>query len=426
VTVERQPPEWPEVTLGGPNEPYIDLLGDEEQLLAGPKQAVAHGTVAGIPWTLAAYVTKPVGEWWEHHGPVGPEMDFYLGFRGEHGGGSHPARIPEGTHLTMGGHFFGRFPEIMAWVGFVSERTDHVEVRLSDGRVRRVDPETAPRGFPRYFLLFPPRGPDAEVIAMDATGSVLQRERLPQIEVRPNANAGTSVNSISWPDGSPPPGWPDETREFMPGEGPRWEEDFYLHVASFPLYVVPPEAWHGLVARSGAGFHSPGHPYEVAFSYLEAAVTEPGRGFEVVNLDPEEAARFRVGDDPPLPGPLEAHHLIQSLGRFVDREAQDLFQSFPRFPLLERAGTVGIDVLGAPTPAERWLIRTQPGLVIWRLALPGTEITVGSNLPEEELLPLVSKLQRMELGSDLFHRMKQAQAASDAAWEARHHERNED
>jgi hypothetical protein len=341
VTVDREPAEWPEVTFDGPDEPYVDRVGDEEDFLADPKQVVAHGTVAGIPWTLAAYVTKPVGEWWEHHGPVGPEMDFYLGSRGEYGGGSNHARIPEGTHLTMGGHFFGRFPEIMAWVGFVSERTHHLEIRLSDGRVRRVDPETALRGFPRYFLLFPPRGPDAEVIAMDATGRVLQRERLPQIEVRPKSNAGTSVNPISWPDGSPPPGWPEEAREFLPGEGPRWEEDFYLHVASFPLYVVPPETWHGLSAWSGAAFHTPGHPYEVRFSYIEAievANTVPERGFEVVNLDPEEAARFRVGDDPSLPGPLEAAHLVQSLGRFVDPEAVDLFQDFTEFPCSSAPG----------------------------------------------------------------------------------------
>ena len=132
-----QPEEWPEVTFGGPNEPYIDRVEDDDRSLSTPKQ-VAHGTVAGIPWTLTAFITRPVGEWWEHEGPVGPGVHFSLGLQGEHGGGDTHARIPEGTHLTMSGHFFGRFPGIMAWVGFVSERTNHVEVRAF-GRAGAAD-----------------------------------------------------------------------------------------------------------------------------------------------------------------------------------------------------------------------------------------------------------------------------------------------
>jgi hypothetical protein len=56
---------------------------------------------------------------------VGPVAQFFLGAQGEDGGGGSHARIPEGTPHDER-HFFGRFPEIMAWVGFVSKQTDHV------------------------------------------------------------------------------------------------------------------------------------------------------------------------------------------------------------------------------------------------------------------------------------------------------------
>jgi hypothetical protein len=88
---DSQLPDWPEVTWGGPIEPYIDRVGDEGRFLAGPKKVVSHGTVAGIPWTLTAFTTKPVGEWWEYEGPVGPEAEFFLGSDGEYGGGSSHA-----------------------------------------------------------------------------------------------------------------------------------------------------------------------------------------------------------------------------------------------------------------------------------------------------------------------------------------------
>lgn len=351
-----QPVEWPEVTFGGPNEPHIDSVGVDERFLAGPKEVVAHGTVAGIPWTLTAFITKPVGEWWEHERPVGPETQFFLGAQGEYGGGGSHAGIPEGSHLTLRGHFFGKSPEIIAWVGFVSEQTDHVEVHLSDGRVRRLDPAPVLQRFPRYFLLFPPRGPEAEVLALDRGGNVLQRERLRQLDVRPNGNAGITVNPISWPAGSPPPGWPVETREFPPGQGPRWQEDFYLHVASFPLYVVPPEAWPGVVALSGAGYHSPGVPHRVAFSYLEDPGTVPERGFEVANLHPAEATRFRSTGDPSTVDPLEGHRLVETLGRFVSPEVHDRLHVPPGVPPLARTGTERLEVLGARRLVDRWSV----------------------------------------------------------------------
>jgi hypothetical protein len=160
----------------------------------------------------------------------------------------------------------------------------------------------------------------------------------------------------------------------------------------------------------------------VAFSYLEDPGAVPDRGFEVVNLDPAEAARFRSGGDPSLIDPLEGHHLVSSLGRFVSPEVQDRLEFNPGVALLARTGTEHVEVLGARRLVDRWSVLNEPGLVVLRLSLPGTEITVGSNLPEKELLPLVATLERMELGSDLFHRMRQAQAVSDAAWEAKHHE----
>lgn len=129
MTPSRPVPGWPEVTLGGPQKPYIDRVVDDEPFLREPKVVVAHGRVSGIPWTLTAFQTRPVGDWREHYRPVGPEMEFFLGSRGEYGGGGCYARIPEGAHLSLCGHFFGLFPHVAR--GWDSSRTASRLYRLT-------------------------------------------------------------------------------------------------------------------------------------------------------------------------------------------------------------------------------------------------------------------------------------------------------
>jgi hypothetical protein len=207
------------VTVGDPQRHRTTDHGiDEDLVLPMPREVIAAGTVNGIPWSIQGYVTAPGpnARWW-HHGPVGPELEFLLGKDGSFGGGSAAARIPDGSDFTSEVSFFGAFPEIVAWVGVASERTDHLEVRLHDGSTRRVELREGPEGFPRFFWFFPPRRAEGEVVAVDVGGSGLQREQLIELDVSPDANAGTAVNPFSYAGGSPPPGWPEDAAEVRTG-----------------------------------------------------------------------------------------------------------------------------------------------------------------------------------------------------------------
>ena len=135
------PSAWPAVTVGDPARYRTIEQGiDEDLVLAMPRTVIAAGTVDEIPWVIQAYVTAPGpnARWW-HHGPVGPELEFLLGEDRSLGGGSGAARIPDGTDFTCDVGFFGACPEVVSWVGVASERTDHIEVRMNDGSIRRVE-----------------------------------------------------------------------------------------------------------------------------------------------------------------------------------------------------------------------------------------------------------------------------------------------
>ncbi len=139
---------------------------------------------------------------------------------------------------------------------------------MNDGSSRRVELRSGPEGFPRFFWFFPPRGAEGDVVAVDVDGAELQREHLLERDVSPDANAGTSVNPFSYAGDSPPPGWPEDPAEYGPGQGPRWEEDFYLHVAGFPICVLPPEHWEGY-AMLGGMRSSDREVTQVRFEYLD-------------------------------------------------------------------------------------------------------------------------------------------------------------
>jgi hypothetical protein len=415
---------WPTVTVGDPDRHRtIDLAIDEDLVLAMPREVIATGTVNEIPWVIQGYVTAPgpSARWW-HHGPVGPELEFLLGTDGSFGGGSAAARIPDGTDFTSEVGFFGAFPEIVSWVGVASERTDHLEVRLDDGSSRQVELIEGPEGFPRFFWFFPPRGAEGDVVAVDASGAELQSERLLERDVPPDANIGTTVNPFSYAAGSPPPGWPDDTATYGPGDGPRWDEDFALHAAGFPIFVLPPEHWDGYTMLSGMG-SSDRAVTQVRFAYLDE-IPDPDRALGVhCRLPDERWSRRRVAREEDIgvwfPGDSIADDETDLLGRVLPRAEFD--------PLILRAvvdlgprrylGRAAVQLPDGETAAERWEYRDYPNLRLVRIPLPRVEVTlVGWGISDEQLLWSASRLERLELGSELLRRMKSAVTDSNSAF----------
>jgi hypothetical protein len=415
-------PSWPSVTVGDPKRRRTTDQGlDEDVVLLMPRAVIAAGSVNEIPWAIQGFVTAPGpdAKWW-HHGPVGPELEFLLGKDGSFGGLGAIARIPEGTDFTSSIGFTGALPEIVAWVGVASDRTDHLEVRLDDGSSRRVELNEGPEGFPRFFWFFPPRGAKGEVVAVDVDGTELQREHLIEREVSPEANAGTSVNPFSYAGDSPPPGWPEDAAEYGPGEGPRWEEDFYLHVAGFPIYVLPPEHWDGYAMLGGMGGTGGQRVRQVRFAYLDA-IPDSDHGLGVHCRHPDErSSRRRVAREADigrwLPGSSVDEDEMDFLARFLPRAEVDRLILRPIVDLGARRYLGRVD-LRSGWSAERWEYQDHPRLRLIRIPLPEVELTLlGWDISEERLLWFASRLERLELGSDLVQRMAWAVAESNAAF----------
>jgi hypothetical protein len=357
--------------------------------------------------------------------PVGPVMEFMLGSHGFLGGGGIGVRVPEGHAFTASGHFFGQVPYVISWTGVVAEEVERIEVRLADERTRDVQVHEGPTGFPRYFWFFPPRGVPAEIVAYGG-GVVLERQALPEPEVPADANVGTGVNPWGWRSGGPPPGWPEDAREFAPGEGPRREEDFLLHISPFPIFVVPPDDWEGLASLGGHQGHGNTASYvptQIEFEYLDRP-GEPTRGMHVVNVDPEEEDHlekvyaphreedvwwFDAGDD--------AAYLPQLPGRFRDA-GDDAVERDVRSAWGRRyLGQGGLVVIGTDVVFERWEYWDHPELSEIRFRLPRVALRVeGWNLSLDELCDFAARLEHLELGSDLLRRMTESAAAATAAW----------
>jgi hypothetical protein len=417
---------WPAVTVGDPERHRtIDRGVDDDLVLAMPRKVLAIGTVNEIPWVIQGYVTAPgpAARWW-HHGPIGAELEFLLGKDGSLGGGGAGTRIPDGTDFTCDVGFFGACPEIVSWVGVASDRTDHLEVRVDDGSTRRVELSEGPEGFPRFFWFFPPRGAEGEVVAVDVGGAVLQTEHLLERDVPPEANVGTTVNPSSYAGDSPPPGWPEDAAEYAPGEGPRWRDDFSLHVAGFPILVLPPEHWEGYAMLSGMG--STGGDHEVTnvrFAYLDQ-IPDPGRALGVhCRLPDERSSRRRVAREEDIgtwvPSDSIAEDEMDLLGRVLPRAEFDRLMFRPVVDLGPRRylGRAAVQLLDEEVSAERWEYRDYPNLRLVRIPLPEVEVTlVAWDVSEEQLLWFASRLERLELGSDLLQRMASAVAESHAAF----------
>lgn len=168
---EPPPPgEWPEVRTEGPPPAPDHIRVEEGTVLIRLPEVIAHGLVTGIPWAIQAWETGPArgAKWWEVMEPVGLEMELSLGAHGFLGGGGVHVRVPEGHAFTASGHFFGRVPHVIAWVGVVVDGVARLEVRLEDGRSRDVPLHPGLRGMPRFFWFFPPRGVPPEIVVVRA------------------------------------------------------------------------------------------------------------------------------------------------------------------------------------------------------------------------------------------------------------------
>ena len=427
--------EWPKLGSTGPPPPATSVAVEDGTVLVEPPRVIAHGRVAGIPWKLQAWTTGPApgAKWWDVMEPVGPEMEFELGAGGFLGGGGVHVKVPEAHAFTASGHFFGRAPFVIAWGGSVSELVMRLEVSLADGRTRDIPLHEGPEGFPRLFWFFPPRGVSAELIAYAAGGGVLERHLLPEPEIEPDANVGTSVNPSGWRADRPPPGWPEEDRDFAPGEGPRREEDFLLHIAPFPIFVLPPEAWRGIVMLGGHGGRGNAASYvptRVEFEYLDR-VGEPTRGIRIVNVAPEEEASleelYRPNREPGVwwfETVDDAAHLPQLPGRFRP-EMQATGGRSHSATARRYVGQGRLVVASSKTDFERWEYRDYPELAEIRFGLSGVAIRIeGWGLDADEVLGFAARLRRLELGSQLLKSMTNATVSATSAWQSWFDERH--
>jgi hypothetical protein len=423
------PGEWPEVRTDVPAAPPDQVTVQEGTVLVRAPEVIAHGLVTGIPWSIQAWKTAPApgAKWWEVMEPVGWHMEFGLGAHRFLGGGGVHVRVPEGHSFTASGHFFGRVPHVISWVGVVADGVVHLEVHLADGQTRQIPLREARGELGRFFWFFPPPAMRPEIVTFDREGRALERVALPELEVASESNAGTSVNPPGWREGTPPPGWPPDEREFAAGEGPRREDDFLLHIAPFPIYVLPPEQWSGVVflgGHGGHGDHASYVPTRIEFEYLDRAGTS-NSGLQIVSVDPQEEDRlesvypahrepagvwwFDAGDD--------ATYLPQLPGRFLDQraitgEARHLGRG-RRF-----LGRWRLAVGGEETDYERWEYRDFPRLIEIRFRLPGVAVRVESwNVDLEKTVGFAQRLERLELDSDVLRRMTEANASGSTAWD---------
>jgi hypothetical protein len=410
---------WPTVLEGEGDRPSaIGHDVDPGLRLARPPEVVAWGRIEGIPWQIQAFVVAPApdGRWWDH-GPVGPVLEFALGKDGWFGGGEAGTYLNEGTHLTASIDFFGSHPDIVAWLGVVSDDVARLEVRLDDGDVRRIELHPGPPEFPRLFWFFPPRRAAGRVLAISADGRELKREGLVDVDVHPRSNAGTTVNGFGYPVGRPPQGWPDDPIEYRPGQGPRHAEDFHLHEATFPLYVVPPDRWDGYVGLSGSG--SSGRELQrVGFGYVDKPGTSR-RGFEVGNEHPGRRARLERPLRPEDVGiwwsdSFPNDDTVNFAARFVSREERRELTgnrgSLETGPV-RVAAIVELDVAGHRVEAalrEYWAL---PSLRSIRFDLPGVHLVLHCwDLTFDELERHARTLERLALGTHLFRSMEAAEA----------------
>jgi hypothetical protein len=173
---------WPDVTVGGSLEPYVDHESGEESYLVVPKAPVVHGLVNGIQWTVAGYVTNGADQNGVVSGSCG---DLFLGAWGGYGGVSFCARTPDNPATSpMSAAGFGTGYDtisgpVSAYAGLVDDRVSTVVLRMANGRTVPLELRKGPPGTDaRYFVAFVPNGTLGAVVALDDEGRVVAREPL--------------------------------------------------------------------------------------------------------------------------------------------------------------------------------------------------------------------------------------------------------
>lgn len=165
--------EWPEVSYGGDFTPYVDHVIDMQGVLdpgvVGKKHVVAYGTVQGIPWSLTGFMST------DHSDDPIPVGELFLGPRGQFGGSGLGFSGPQ---FGVSGTGFGSMG-LTAYAGIVGESVAAVEFRLASGEARPIRLFEGPSTVgARYFVLWPPTGAVGEIVALDASGEVVDQASL--------------------------------------------------------------------------------------------------------------------------------------------------------------------------------------------------------------------------------------------------------
>jgi hypothetical protein len=173
VISERSAGEWPEVSYGGDFTPYVDHVIDMEGVLdpdvVGKKHVVAYGTVQGIPWSLTGFMST------DHSNDPIPVGELFLGPGGQFGGSG--LRF-SGPQFGVSGTGFGSVG-LTAYAGIVGESVAAVEFRPASGEPMPIRLFEGPSTVgARYFVLWPPTGAVGEIVALDASGAVVDQASL--------------------------------------------------------------------------------------------------------------------------------------------------------------------------------------------------------------------------------------------------------
>lgn len=181
---------WPEVTLGGSHEPYVDQVADEMPYITHPKNVAAYGTVDGFPWSLVLFKKQGDPEDEEpmapEHQPKPARFEFFLGGSagmpgsqpGGLGGGGGEISLRPGAHIDTTAHCWATEPPVIGYVIFTSDEVTTIRVSPENAEPRTFAAEYRIDGFPKFCVFFPPFAVAGEIAALSSDGTVLHRRQL--------------------------------------------------------------------------------------------------------------------------------------------------------------------------------------------------------------------------------------------------------
>jgi hypothetical protein len=170
--------------------PYVDHMLPEDNYLVRDKVVIGYGRVRGVPWSMAAYLTRASGI--TNPGSADPPVacvDFFMqggwatcASSGTSRGGKPIPEDPNRKMYVSGpGYSYDRDdpPEIVVFTGAISKDVASVKVRMADGRMGSAMVLEAPAEIGwNFFVVFPPPFMDLTLIARDEAGNVLERRRV--------------------------------------------------------------------------------------------------------------------------------------------------------------------------------------------------------------------------------------------------------